>query len=69
VDLLSAVAMEGVDVKEGQRVLLMWSGTDTPGSMKDVVEQLQQKVGGAGKVQVEHADKIFDCKFIMQRSK
>ena len=58
----SIKTMEGLEVKGGQKVLLIWFGTETSESMKDIVTNLRQKVGDSGKVQLEHADKFTECK-------
>lgn len=51
--------MEGIEVEVGQSVLLLWFGQEPGASMKDTVNQLLQKVGDTGKVQVEHAERLL----------
>ncbi|KAF0299981.1 Anamorsin [Amphibalanus amphitrite] len=45
-------------VEAGQNVLLVWSGQIDAEEMKQLAEKLQQKVGSAGKVAVENAERL-----------
>ncbi|XP_076469767.1 anamorsin homolog [Babylonia areolata] len=51
--------MEGIQVDAGQCILLLWFGQEPGASMKDTVNQLLQKVGDTGKVQVEHMERLM----------
>ncbi|KAL8612430.1 hypothetical protein ACOMHN_008415 [Nucella lapillus] len=51
--------VEGIEVGAGQSVLLLWFGQEPGASMKDSVNQLLQKVGDSGKVQVEHVERLM----------
>ena len=57
--------MDSIQVEHGQRVLLLWFGQDPAESMKDTVNRLLQKVGESGKVQVEHAERLAMCKWLI----
>ena len=48
-------------VKESQVVLLIWSGRTPPKKMEEIVVQLNSKVGPAGKVSVEHEERLQLC--------
>ena len=56
--------MEQLDIAAGSKVLLLWGASHSPESVKDSVNQLAQKVGSSGKVQVEHIERLQLCKFI-----
>ncbi|XP_077868597.1 anamorsin homolog [Saccoglossus kowalevskii] len=45
-------------VSGGQKVLLLWSGSSPAVNLQDVVQQLNNKVGENGKVQLEHVDRL-----------
>lgn len=50
--------MDAILVNQGEKILLLWSGPSAGESMKDTVNQLLQKVGPSGKVQVEHLERL-----------
>lgn len=50
-------------IKEGQAVLLIWSGVSPPHDLKDIVGRMSQLVSSTGKVNVEHIDRLKLCKF------
>ncbi|XP_020610206.1 anamorsin homolog [Orbicella faveolata] len=50
------------EVKESQAVLLIWSGSTPPKKIEEMVVQLNSKVGRAGKVSVEHEERLQLCK-------
>ena len=54
--------MEGLRVEAGQSILLLWFGQNPAESMKDTVNDLLQRVGESGKVQVEHVERLSVCK-------
>jgi len=49
------------EVKENQAVLLIWSGSTPPKKIEEIVVQLNSKVGRAGKVSVEHEERLQLC--------
>ena len=49
------------EVKESQSVLLIWSGSTPPKKIEEIVVQLNSKVGPAGKVSVEHEERLQLC--------
>ena len=54
------------DLQSGQNVLLLWNASSNPEKLKATVEQLQTKLG-SGNVQVEHAERLALCKYIMKK--
>ena len=51
------------EVKYGDRVLLIWSGTAPPKEIEAIVHQLNSSVGSTGKVAVEHEERLKLCKY------
>lgn len=51
------------EVKEGERVLLIWSGSTPPKKIEEIVVQLNSSVGSAGKVSVEHEERLKLCEY------
>lgn len=49
------------EVKESQAVLLIWSGSTPPKKIEEMVVQLNSTVGPAGKVSVEHEERLQLC--------
>ena len=49
------------EVKESQAVLLIWSGSTPPKKIEEIVVELNSKVGAAGKVSVEHEERLQLC--------
>ncbi|XP_064610635.1 anamorsin homolog [Liolophura sinensis] len=49
--------IEDLPVKNGDNVLVLWGGSQSPEVVKTLVENLQQKVG-TGKVQVENVERL-----------
>ena len=49
-------------IKEGQTVLLIWSGVSPPQDIESVVGDMRQETGRSGKVNVEHVDRLKLCK-------
>ena len=54
--------MESIEVSPGQSVLLLWSGNLSPELLQTSVQQLKEKVGDGGKVQVENIERLSLCK-------
>ena len=52
----------------GHAVLLMWSGISPPDDIQEVVDQLKERVGGDGKVNLEHVDRLKLCKLLFSFS-
>ena len=52
--------MEGI--KEGQKVLLIWSGMSPPQDLEQIVGRMTELAGSSGKVNVEHIDRLKLCK-------
>lgn len=52
-------------VKEGDRVLLIWSGIAPPEKLEERVHQLNSVVGPMGKVAIEHEERLKLCEFII----
>ena len=50
--------MEGIEVDVGQTVLLLWSGSTPSEDLQETVSDLQARVQGTGRVQVEHVDRL-----------
>ena len=48
-------------IKEGQTVLLIWSGISPPQDLEQVVSHMTQQAGSTGKVNVEHVDRLKLC--------
>ena len=61
--LISRKMLPGV--KEGDRVLLIWSGIAPPEKLEERVHQLNSVVGPMGKVAVEHEERLKLCKFMI----
>ena len=55
--------MESIEVSPGQSVLLLWSGNLSPELLQTSVQQLKEKVGDGGKVQVENIERLSLCKY------
>ena len=53
-------------VKEGDRVLLIWSGITPPEKLEERVHQLNSVVGPMGKVAVEHEERLKLCEFMCE---
>ena len=51
------------EVKEGNRVLLIWSGITPPKKIEEIVNQLNSSVGSTGKVAVEHEERLQLCEY------
>ena len=49
------------EVKGSQAVLLIWSGSTPHKKIEEIVVQLNSKVGPAGKVSVEHEERLQLC--------
>jgi hypothetical protein len=49
-------------IKEGQTVLLIWSGVSPPQDLEEIVGRMTQLAGSSGKVNVEHIDRLKLCK-------
>ncbi|CAB4020751.1 anamorsin homolog [Paramuricea clavata] len=45
-------------IKEGQTVLLIWSGGSPPQDLEEIVGRMTQLAGSTGKVNVEHIDRL-----------
>ncbi|OWF48023.1 anamorsin homolog [Mizuhopecten yessoensis] len=52
------MTLDKIEVKNGQKVLILWSGSQPPSSFKNVIESLNTLVGDAGKVQPEHIERL-----------
>ncbi|XP_069113912.1 anamorsin homolog isoform X2 [Argopecten irradians] len=50
--------MDKIAVKNGQKVLFLWSGNQPPESFKNVIESLNKLVGDTGKIQPEHIERL-----------
>lgn len=50
--------MEGIEVDVGQTVLLLWSGSAPSEDLQETVSDVQARVKGSGRVQVEHVDRL-----------
>ena len=59
------MAMDGLHIQGGEKVVLLWGSSSPPEGLKTAVDQLTQKVGSTGKVQVEHIERLNLCKFSM----
>lgn len=51
------------EVREGQSVLLIWSGITPPKQIEEIVAQLNSSVGPAGRVSVEHEERLTLCEY------
>ena len=51
------------EVKEGQSVLLIWSGSTPPKKIEEIVARLNSSVGSTGKVSVEHEERLKLCEY------
>lgn len=51
------------EVKQGQSVLLIWSGSTPPKKIEEIVVQLNSSVGLEGKVSVEHEERLKLCEY------
>ena len=45
-------------IKEGQKVLLIWSGVSPPQDLEQIVGRMTELAGSSGKVNVEHIDRL-----------
>lgn len=54
--------MQDFGVKDGNRVMLTWFGSEMPLTLRETVEHLQQKIGDSGSVQVEHAERLIESR-------
>ena len=45
-------------IKEGQKVLLIWSGVSPPQDLEQIVGRMTELAGSNGKVNVEHIDRL-----------
>ncbi|XP_033755060.1 anamorsin homolog isoform X2 [Pecten maximus] len=52
------MTLDKIDVKNGQKVLFLWSGSQPPESFKNVIESLNKLVGDSGKIQPEHIERL-----------
>ena len=52
----------------GHTVLLIWSGASPPEDIQETVDQLKGRVGGGGKVNLEHVDRLKLCKLLFSFS-
>ncbi len=50
------------NIKDGEKVLLIWSGVTPPQDLQQIVSRMSQLVGSSGKVNVEHIDRLKLCK-------
>ena len=50
------------NIKDGEKVLLIWSGLSPPQDLQQIVSRMSQLVGSSGKVNVEHVDRLKLCK-------
>lgn len=46
------------EIKEGQRILVIWSGGAPPKKIQEIVVQLNSSVGSTGTVAVEHEERL-----------
>ena len=51
-------------IKEGQKVLLIWSGMSPPQDLEQIVGRMTELAGSSGKVNVEHIDRLKLCKLL-----
>lgn len=51
------------EVKEGQKVLLIWSGNAPAKHVEEIVHQLKSLTGTTGRVALEHEERLLLCKF------
>lgn len=51
------------EVKEGQKVLLIWSGNAPAKHIEEIVHQLKSLTGATGNVALEHEERLLLCKF------
>lgn len=51
------------EIKEGQRILVIWSGGAPPKKIQEIVVQLNSSVGSTGTVAVEHEERLKLCKY------
>ncbi|XP_060066402.1 anamorsin homolog [Ylistrum balloti] len=52
------MTLDKIEVKNGQKVLFLWSGNQPSESFKNVVESLNKLVGDTGKIQPEHIERL-----------
>lgn len=60
--LLCTIDMASNIVKEGNSVLLLWTGNQNADRLKDTVDRISQKVTDTGSVKVENLDRLQMCK-------
>lgn len=53
--------MADLDVKVGERLLLVWAQPTAPASLKQYAEELGAIVGADGKVSVENMERLLLC--------
>ena len=47
------------DLSEGSTVLIVFNSAHTPNDIQEIVERIKNKVGGHGKVVLEHAERLL----------
>ena len=52
-------------IKEGQTVLLIWSGISPPQDLEQIVGRMTQLAGSTGKINVEHIDRLKLCMLLL----
>ena len=51
------------EVKQGQHILVIWSGITPPKKIEEIVIQLNSSVGSTGVVAVENEERLKLCKY------
>ena len=59
----STMVLDHVPFPAGGAILVLWGAGSPPGTLKDLVDSLQDRVGLTGRVQVENIDRLILCKF------
>ena len=63
-DMSERSVLEHVPFPCGGAILVLWGAGSPPGTLKEVVDALQDRVGLTGRVQVEHIDRLILCKYL-----
>lgn len=56
--------MDNIDIKPGQKVLLVWGGQSSE-NIQDIVQSLTNQVGESGSIHVEHVERLTQCMLLV----
>ena len=56
---------DNLGIKEGDKVMFVWTQPSSPAALKDLVESLGTLVGAEGTVSVENIERISLCEYLI----